>query len=331
MRRTSTGSLEAVDEGSSDDESPTTTRPGTGVSVMEGSQEWNTAARRATESAIYGTGGGRPHIRRSSMVFVEDDPYSDYTVSHSRITLKKRAISSYVSLCELKSFVQLNWTGFSKLLKKYDKTCNRNLRRPYLSESVEKQYPFLVETRDALNEKISNVEEIYARTCTDGDIIAARKELKLHLREHVVWERNTVWREMIGIERKAQAAALGIRSTLLGRKPTTQDASDEETTGIEFGTPVGRIKLPRWCPQWLFSASMATLLISIGVFLVLIVTPTFKSIEQSNCLAMLAFVSILWATEVCILCYFSDIGHSPLRNVPPRPNALRPPPSPTNR
>ena len=200
-----------------------TPRPGTGVSAMEGSQEWTPSVRRSTESAIYGAGGGRPHARRSSMVFVEDDPYSDYTVSDSRITLKKRAISSYVSLCELRSFVQLNWTGFSKLLKKYDKTSNRNLRRTYLSERVEKEYPFLDETREALKEKISSVEEIYARTCTDGDIIAAQKELKLHLREHVVWERNTVWREMIGIERKAQAAALGIRSTLLGgKRPTSR-------------------------------------------------------------------------------------------------------------
>ena len=331
MRRTSTGSLEAVDEGSSDEDSPTTPRPGTGLSALEGSQEWNPAARRSTESAIYGAGALRPHIRRSSMVFVEDDPYSDYTISDSRITMKKRAISSYVSLCELKSYVQLNWTGFSKLLKKYDKTCNRNLRRTYLSERVEKEHPFLVETREALNEKISNVQEIYARTWTDGDVIAAQKELKLHLREHVVWERNTVWRDMIGIERKAQAAALGIRSTLLGRERTTQDGSDEETKEIEVRTPVGKIKLPRWCPRWLFSASMATLLISIGVFFVLIVTPTFKSVEQSNCLAMLVFVSILWATEVCMLFSFSDVGHSPLRNIPPRPNALRTPSSPTNR
>ena len=122
------------------------------------------------------------------MVFVEDDPYSDYTVSDSRITLKKRAISCYVSLSELKSYVQLNWTGFSKLLKKYDKTSNRNLRRHYLSERVEKEYPFLVSTREALNEKISNMEEMYARVCTDGDVVEAQKELKLHLREHVVWD-----------------------------------------------------------------------------------------------------------------------------------------------
>jgi phosphate transporter len=298
MRRTSTGSLEPVDEGSSDDESPITPRPGTGLSAMEGSQDWTPSARRSMESGIYGAAGGRPHAQRSSMLFIEDDPFSDYSVSDTRITLKKRAISSYVSLCELRSFVQLNWTGFSKLLKKYDKTCNRNLRRTYLSERVEKEYPFLDETREALKEKISNVQEIYARTWTDGDIIAAQKELKLQLREHVVWERNTVWREMIGIERKAQAAALGIRSTLLGRKRPSQDASDEETKEIEFGTPLGRVKLSRWCPTWLFSANMATLLVSLAVFFALIVTTTFESIEQSNCLAMLVFVSILWATEV---------------------------------
>jgi len=275
LRRTSTGSLDPVDEGSSDEDAPST-RPGTAGTGTEG--------------------GGRPYARRS-LVFVEDDPYSDYTVSDSRITLKKRAISCYVSLSELKSYVQLNWTGFSKLLKKYDKTSNRNLRRHYLSERVEKEYPFLVSTREALNEKINNMEELYARVCTDGDVVEAKKELKLHLREHVVWERNTVWRDMIGIERKAQAAALGIRAPLYGGK-TPHDVVDHETKQIEFPTPVGRIKLPRWCPSWLFSANMLTLIIALAVFFILIFTPTFKAIEQSNCLALLVFVSILWATEV---------------------------------
>lgn len=297
-RRASTGSLDPVDEGSSDEETPIT-RPGTsGTSGLEDSMEWNPTQRRATESAIYGPGGGRPHVRRSSIGFVEDDPWSEYTVSDSRITLKKRAISSYVSLCELRSYVQLNWTGFSKALKKYDKTCNRDLRQHYLSERVEKAYPFRHETREALNEKIGALEELFARVCTDGDVIAAQKDLKLHLREHVVWERNTVWREMIGIERRAQAAALGISSALVGGRKSADGQVDEETKGFEIPTPVGRVKLPRWCPSWLFSASMATLIVCLAVFLVLLLTPTFKSVEQANCLAMLVFVSLLWATEV---------------------------------
>jgi phosphate transporter len=251
-----------------------------------------------TEANLYSPGGGRPHVRRSSMVFVEEDPFSEYGYSDSRITLKKRTISVYVSLCELKSYVQLNWTGFSKLLKKYDKTCNRELRSHYLNERVEKEYPFLVDTRENLNEKISNIEEVYSKVCTEGDIVAAQKELKLHLREHVVWERNTVWREMIGIERKAQAAALGIRSTLIGAKKTSLDVAEGRPRAFELVTPVGKVKLPRWCPTWLFSANLFTLIISLAVFSLLLFLPTFKSVEQSNCLAMLVFVSILWATEV---------------------------------
>ena len=312
-RRASTGSLDPVDEGSSDEDAPST-RPGTAGTAglgMEESQEWNSIARRSTESAIYAPGGGRPHVRRSSMVFVEDDPYSDYTISDSRITFKKRAIACYVSLSELKSYVQLNWTGFSKLLKKYDKTCNRSLRRHYLSERVEKEYPFLVSARQALNEKISNVEEIYARICTNGDVVEAQKELKLHLREHVVWERNTVWREMIGIERKAQAAALGIRAPLLRGKKPAQDVGDEETKLLELRTPVGRIKLPRWCPAWLFNANMLTLIIALTVFFILLFTRTFKAIEQSNCLALLVFVSMLWATEVLPQSSSSNARSSP--------------------
>jgi phosphate transporter len=297
-RRASTGSLGPVDEGSSDEETPTT-RPGTsGTSGLEDSVEWNPAQRRATESAIYGPGGGRPHVRRSSIGFVEDDPWSDYTVSDSRITLKKRVIACYVSLSELKSYVQLNWTGFSKALKKYDKTCNRGLRPRYLSERVEKAYSFQNETREALNEKIGALEELYARVCTEGDVITAQKDLKLHLREHVVWERNTVWREMIGIERRAQAAALGIRSALVGGRKSAEQTADEELKGFGIPTPVGRLKLPRWCPGWLFSSNMATLIVCLAVFLSLLLTPTFKSIEQGNCLAMLVFVSLLWATEV---------------------------------
>jgi phosphate transporter len=314
-----------VDEGSSDEDTPATTRPGTAGDEVPPSP----SGRRATDGAIYG-GGGRPHVRRSSMVFMEEIPYSDYTVSDSRITLKKRTISAFVSLSELKSYVQLNWTGFSKALKKYDKTCNRNLRPHYLTERVEKEYPFLRETRESLNEKIGTVEEMYAAIVTDGDVVAAKAELKLHLREHVVWERNTVWRDMIGIERKAQAAALGIRASLLGRKKTQGD-NEQETKELEISTPMGKLKLPRWCPSWLFSANMVTLLISLTVFLVLLLTPTFKSVEQSNCFAMLVFVSLLWATEVSPSNNQFNIGHSSLRYISISTHVMRTPPSFTNR
>merc|ERR1712000_767640 len=113
-----------------------------------------------------------------------------------------------------------------------------------------------------------------------------------------VWERNTVWREMIGIERKAQAANFGIRQTLLGgvqdpSKARLQGDRDESFTK-EIDTPVGRYR----CPKWLFSSSFFALIAILGIFLVLLLVPIMKKTEQQNCLAMLVFVSLLWATEV---------------------------------
>jgi phosphate transporter len=213
------------------------------------------------------------------------------------IALKKRVISVYVSLCELKSYIQLNKTGFSKALKKYDKILDRNLRRVYINGTVSPAYPFTDSTAEHVDENIRRVEHVYADIVTRADLELARRELRLHLREHVVWERNTVWREMIGIERKAQAANMGIRRTLLGgdHDPSTaQRQGDVESRGKEIETPLGRW----YFPEWVCSLSFFSLVGIIIIFAVLLSVPIMEKPEQQNCLAMLVFVSLLWATEV---------------------------------
>ena len=239
--------------------------------------------------------------RRASQA---DEDYNEEVFSSiydSGITLKKRTISLYVSLCELKSFVQLNKTGFTKALKKYDKILDRKLKTKYLEEAVKPAYPFCDATMQQIEEYISNVEKAYANVVCNGDVAQAKRELRLHLREHVVWERNTVWREMIGIERKAQAANMGLRRTLLGgdhdpSKARLQGDDPKEEGTKEFVTPAGRIQ----CPRWLCNSTFITLVGIIAVFVVLLLVPIMKKPEQQNCLAMLIFVSLLWATEVCL-------------------------------
>ena len=241
-----------------------------------------------------------PSSRRRGSQAYED--YSDHAFSalyDSGITLKKRTVSLYVSLCELKSFIQLNKTGFSKALKKFDKILNRDLKNWYIEQRVATSYPFQKSTIQHLDENIAKIEKAYADVVTKGDIPTAKRELRLHLREHVVWERNTVWREMIGIERKAQAANLGLRRTLLGgdhdpSKARLQGDDTDETGTKEFVTPVGRFV----CPKWLFSSTFFALIGILAVFVLLLVVPMMKKPEQQNCLAMLVFVSLLWATEV---------------------------------
>jgi phosphate transporter len=104
---------------------------------------------------------------------------------------------------------------------------------------------------------------------------------------------------MIGIERKAQAANLGLRRTLLGAdndpsKARLQGDDDQIADMKELTTPVGRMR----CPAWLFSSTMFTLVIIVAIFFVLLNIRIMKKKEEQNCLAMLAFVSLLWATEV---------------------------------
>ena len=269
--------------------------------------------RSQTPETSRSMGRGRDFVRGESIDQSEDAPslrrrhstaFHDFgdealqALYDEGITLKKRTINLYVNICELRSFLQLNQTGFRKVLKKYDKTLDRNLKSQYLEASVKPAYPFQPSTLDHLTGNLTRVEEAYASIVTKGDTSAARTELRLHLREHVVWERNTVWREMIGIERKAQAANLGIRNTMLGQETDPKKArlqgDDDESMTKEIITPLGTTR----CPRLILSVTFWVLVCSIAVFAVLLSLPIMEKREEQNCLALVVFVSLLWSTEV---------------------------------
>lgn len=270
-------------------------------SAWEPRQRSNTSLSESREDLRSSTiSDGGPVRRRQSIALQmdHDDPNQMSSLYDSGITLKKRTISLYVSLCELKSFVQLNQTGFKKASKKYDKVCNRDIRKDYMEKVVNIAYPFRETTMTHIDSNIHRIEGIYAEVVTKGDIDMARRELRLHLREHVVWERNTVWREMIGIERKAQAANFGIRQTLLGHahdpSKSRLQGDEENLQTKEVSTPLGRYH----CPKWLVSSTFLALIVILAIFFTLLFIPIMKKPEQQNCLAMLVLVSLMWATEV---------------------------------
>lgn len=299
-RRTSTMSASVDDinqEGDSDDEAGDMAALTKTPSMKERRKTYDASAQSMDDlrsSREYGSAK-----RRSSQTFDEASDNAFSSLVASGMTLKKRTTGLFVSLCELKSFIQLNKTGFSKACKKYDKTLDRNIKSSYVKSRVNAAYPFKQSTMLHLEENIANVERSYAHITTKGDISSARRELRLHLREHVVWERNTVWREMIGVERKAQAANMGTRRTLLGgdHDPSNvrlQGDEPDEMEKQEIVTPVGRLT----CPRWLFSSTFFMLVAILAVFIVLLVVPIMEQEVQQNCLALVVFVSLLWATEV---------------------------------
>ncbi|KAI7870409.1 SPX domain-containing protein [Spinellus fusiger] len=189
--------------------------------------------------------------------------------------LKRRIISLFVLLSELKSFVALNLTAFAKILKKYDKITDSNLKRDYTNGSVQRAYPFKSATKSRLNERIQQTEKAYALLETNNNFDQAIDELKSHLREHIVWERNTVWRDMVGQERRVQTVGV------------------EESTSVTIRLPLGTIKLSR--DQ---AIQMFLLFSSIIAFVILLQVEIFPQEEQNRCFAILVFASILWAGEV---------------------------------
>ncbi|KAL4866890.1 hypothetical protein BDV12DRAFT_187090 [Aspergillus spectabilis] len=291
----------ADDEDDSDDERLSTARPSIGHSRSAPYGPSDDDRTEDMRSSFWTDSRYGMHSQSFSRRGTHPEQFTDPSLLelyNSASSLKQRIVAVYVSLCGLKSYIQLNKTGFSKALKKYDKTIDRNLRRDYMSSTVSPAYPFIASTTDKVEGYIFKIESLFADLTTTGDLALAKRELRLHLREHVVWERNTVWREMIGIERKAQAANVGIRRTLLGgdTDPATarRQGDEQAVSSKELQTPLGVIS----APTWLWSANFGTLVIVLLVFTLLLAIPIMEKPEQQNCLAMLVFVSLLWATEV---------------------------------
>lgn len=190
------------------------------------------------------------------------------------VELRKRTVDLFVLLSELKSFVALNLTAFAKILKKYDKITNNNLKRYYISTYVSKAYPFKSTIKARLNERIQQTERAYAILATGNDLDLAIEELKTHLREHIVWERNTVWRDLIGQERRTQTVGLS------------------EVKPSSVYTPFGTFHIKR--DQVLNYLYMVACIV---VFIALLKSEMFDTVEQNRCLAILVLASMLWAGE----------------------------------
>ncbi|CAH1759858.1 7196_t:CDS:2 [Entrophospora sp. SA101] len=202
------------------------------------------------------------------------------TVEEQKIAFKKQVIELFVRLSELKSFVSLNETGFSKILKKYEKIIGCKLKSHYLTSVVSEAYAFKRSIRQKLESEILRVQEIYSNFYTNADRDVAINELKTHLREFIVWERNTIWRDIIGLERKSHAVNIKAPGDIIKTPP-------------EISTPFGNLTI-----NDIFCKNMTILIICIVIFLLLLNLPIFKHEEQRNCFALLVFASLLWSTEV---------------------------------
>ncbi|KAG1901144.1 uncharacterized protein F5891DRAFT_1030184 [Suillus fuscotomentosus] len=196
--------------------------------------------------------------------------------------LRTRKITNlYITLSSLKSYVEVNYSGFSKILKKYDKVVYGELKDRYMHEVVETSAPFTEESKARMSDAISRLTELYTKCVTNGDKSTAQQQLKLYQREHIAWERNTVWRQMIGQQRHGTMNGLG---ALMGATLVQQ----EESSLINVPTPLGSLKLTK---------KRVSLAAALVVFIALLKIDIVVGEEANKCFAILAFSTILWATE----------------------------------
>ncbi|KAJ2957964.1 hypothetical protein NQZ79_g6422 [Umbelopsis isabellina] len=223
------------------------------------------------EESIERTFSRRSSVSRKSF----QSAHSVSTMAYNKlVSFRTRCIGLYVALSELKSFQDLNRKGFDKILKKHDKLLDGNLRQTYLKKMVLESRPFMGETREALEKQIERVEKIYADLFTQGNVNDAMREFRTHLRDHIVYERNTVWKDMIGQERK------------------TLNAHVKDTPRPIFTVPY--INFP--VTKGLLS-SVICFLIALAAFIIFLCVDTFGSRPENYCFALLIFAAILWATE----------------------------------
>ncbi|CAI4036111.1 hypothetical protein SMKI_14G3300 [Saccharomyces mikatae IFO 1815] len=271
-------------------------------------------------------------------------------LTQHRLSLKKRLISIYTQLSELKDFIELNQTGFSKICKKFDKSLNTNLKQNYLNYIKFHSHVFNPATINRIQHHITETILTYAslnkgtrrasntfnldadRINNDGsssnneevedgnrqeilDFQDAERELSSHLRDHVVWERNTVWKDMMNLERKYQSAKTDNKKYLkLSSNQLHPNGNISESMAMSSGN-AGTIApssdsltfselmhLPpkQWALFIINRTSFLKFLLITFCFIALLtfnLTPFAKDSLQRNCFAILIYASLLWATE----------------------------------
>lgn len=224
--------------------------------------------------------------RRSIPILFDEDDFKPTFLEALKMEKRKSLSEVFVHLSELKSYIELNRIGFGKALKKFDKVMFTSVKGVYLSTIEERTYIFRKPTLASLNSHISNIVKLYS-IFTARNLDIAKDELRSNLREYVVWDRNTVWRDMIGMERKSQAAHAD--TAKLG------DVSYNKQ-GEKISIPLGagrRLTIPKIA----LSGNAITLFVIITIATILTFYSPFEEIHQKNCFVVLVTASLLWATE----------------------------------
>eukprot|EP00878_Enallax_costatus_P012608 GHUV01013167.1.p1 GENE.GHUV01013167.1~~GHUV01013167.1.p1 ORF type:complete len:652 (+),score=137.56 GHUV01013167.1:111-2066(+) len=225
-------------------------------------------------------------------------------VAAQREKLKTSLEELYATTFSLANYVEQNRTGFRKILKKHDKLVSHTMSSNYLP-IVDQKFP--ASHAATLHHQLEAITALYAVVCCNGNLEHANSILRKQQQEQVSFQRNSIWKDMVGQERRAATVRV-------------QDGKEVEPE------------------SWFTAHRQAVILaIALAVFVVLLTVPIFKQPEKQNCLALLAFASMLWCTEaiplfvtsmlvpflVVVLQVLDDVTQEPPERLTPKQAAPR--------
>ncbi|QLG70219.1 hypothetical protein HG535_0A01570 [Zygotorulaspora mrakii] len=225
--------------------------------------------------------------------------YSQFNIKSQKISLLKQSIANlYIDLCQLKSFIELNRIGFSKITKKFDKVLHMNTREELILSGVffRDTYVFEDETLSRLNDKLTQLNEFYALIKGQpSNIEGCKQELKSFLHDHIVWERSNTWKDMLGL------LSHNINGDL-GNETSDNNADKLRLELYSYHLPkpiriknfsITKLSIPKLFFTWK-AFKIAFIITLTGVLLGI---KTFNDEAQHRCMALVECVAFLWASE----------------------------------
>ncbi|CCC68937.1 hypothetical protein NCAS_0B08530 [Naumovozyma castellii] len=227
--------------------------------------------------------------------------YSQFNIkSQKKSLLKQSIVNLFIDLSQLKSFIELNKMGFSKITKKGDKVLHLHTRTELIESNsfYEDTYIFKQETLDILNSKISQLIKFYAIIKGQpSNIEGCKQELKSFLHDHIVWERSNTWKDMLGL--------LSQNKDIQTDVDDAEKQKEKEKLNIEYYSwnlpkpinlkyfTVTQLSVPKLFFTWK-SFKISFIITVTGVLLGI---KTFNDPVEGRCMALVECVAFLWASE----------------------------------
>jgi phosphate transporter len=110
--------------------------------------------------------------------------------------IREECLHLFLKLSELTNFINLNLEGTRKAAKKFDKFNGTNFLR-----TINIDGPEFSTGRETLKHLSDRVTAQYADVFTAGEKTAAAEELSRDLSDLLVWEKGTIWNDLLRLER----------------------------------------------------------------------------------------------------------------------------------